>query len=95
MIRQLTDDDVFVLASCLSNRQATTGAAISPYETQILVEHLDQIAGLNPAEKTAVFLACQDLLTGRYREAAARACDALLRRANRRPTQQHTKRSTL
>ncbi len=83
MIRHLTDDDAFVLASCMSNQLATTGATISPDETQILIEHLDQIAGLNPAEKTTVFLACQDLFFGRYREAAVRVCDALLWRAQR------------
>jgi len=78
MNRQLTDDDAFVLASCMSNRLVIAGATISPHEIQILIEHLDQILDLNPTEKTAVFLAREDLFFGRYREAAMRIGDLLL-----------------
>lgn len=81
MIRQLKDDDAFVLASCMANQLATAGATISPFEIEILMGHLHQLAGLTPAEKTAIFLSCQDLLSGRYRAAATRICDLLLLRA--------------
>ena len=77
MNQHLTDDDAFVLASCMSH-QLVAGATISPHEIQILIEHLDQIAGLNPAEKTSVFLAREDLFFGRYREAATRISELLL-----------------
>ncbi len=78
MNQHLTDDDAFVLASCMSHQLVTAGATISPHEIQILIEHLDQVGGLNPAEKTTVFLAREDLFFGRYREAATRICELLL-----------------
>jgi hypothetical protein len=87
---QLTDDDAFVLASCMANQLAIKGAMIAPDETQILIAHLDRIEELNPTEKTTIFLARQDLIFGRYREAAVRICELLLGRVHRHPTGQIT-----
>ena len=87
---QLTDDDAFVLASCMANQLAMSGAVIAPDETQILIAYLDRIEELNPTEKTAIFLARQDLIFGRHREAAVRICELLLGRFYRHSTGQTT-----
>jgi len=82
MTSQLAFDDAFVLASCISRQMVAEGTNMLHYEMHILIKHLADSAGLNPVEKTAVFLARQDVRLGRHRLAAMKICNVLLQRTH-------------